>query len=112
MESAARFLGLPVDNRLPNPPDITDPLAVFVAPRGVPCLGFGFSVPNPAPVPLYLRGLDSSTADNGLVLKGVPVWLLAGVEGEAPPIRETLAPDRGVTFPLSFAGVGDRKPSF
>lgn len=71
----------------------------------------GFSIPNPATVPLYLRGFGRSIADKGLIFDGVPVWLLPGVEGESPPIRDTRAPDRGVIFPLSFEVAGDRKSS-
>ena len=66
---------------------------------------------NPAVVPRYFLGFESSIADNGLVLEGVPVLLLPGVEGEPPPIRDSRAPDRGVTLSLSFGVVGDRKSS-
>lgn len=66
------------------------------------------SIPNPAPVPIYLLGLVGSIADNGRVLDDVPTLPLPGVEGDSPPIRDNRAPDRGVTFPDSFEVVGDR----
>jgi len=110
-EFAAAFRGLPVETRLPKLPVETPTLSTSGATKGDLCLLSPVSIPNPAPVPLYLRDFEISIADSGLVFEDVPVWVLPGVEGESPPIRDTRAPDRGVTFPLSFEVVGDRQSS-
>jgi len=69
------------------------------------------AVADPAVVPTYRLGFASSIADDGLALEGVPVLLLADVEGESAPIRDARAPDRGVMFPPSCEVVGERKSS-
>ena len=108
----APFRVLPVETRLPDSLDTNRPVARLGAAGLVFCLNSSASIPSPVVAPRYRLGFESSTADNGLVLDGVPVVLLPGVEGDSPPIRDTRAPDRGVTFPLSFGVVGDRKSSF
>jgi hypothetical protein len=111
MYFGAAFRGLPVETLLPKPPDTECALATFDATGGVFCLLSGYEIPNPAPVVLSLARLGRSIAENGLVLEGVPVPVLPGVEGDSPPILTFRAPDRGVTFPLSFELAGDRKSS-
>lgn len=108
----APFRALPVETRLPDSLDTNRPVARLGAAALVFCLTPGASMPTPVVAPRYRLGLESSIADNGLVLDGVPVVLLPGVEGDSPPIRDIRAPDRGVTFPLSVEVVGDRKSSF
>jgi hypothetical protein len=100
-----------VEIRLCNPLDTTCPDATLDPTEAVLFLFSGAEICNPGPVPLPRRGFESSIAESGLVLDGVPLPLLPGVAGEPPPILETRAPDRGVTLPLSSELVGDRKSS-
>ena len=109
--SYAAFRKLPAETLLPNPPDTECALATFDVTEGAFCLFSEQPIHNSGPVALFLPHLGRSIAENGLVLDGVAVPVLPGVEGESPPILIFRAPDRGVTFPLSFELAGDRKSS-